>query len=217
MEHGVKKRIADFLLIIFLLSQPFLDSGEFEFWYTQNAKASWTKNLDVRFEGVLRWDHNASRLYLQYAQWGIGWDLGCGWEITPQYRQQTSLKEIHGHTRWQTEAIPLVDFTRTLKHTAYQLASRTRFEWRTRRKDWLYRQRFKVNLKSKNGLDPYVFEEFFLERGQNWTQNRFAIGVNLPFAEFLNPSIGYMMRHRRSPGQPWSKDSIILLNSAIDF
>jgi hypothetical protein len=173
------------------------DSGDFQYWNTNESEWKAAKDWKLSVGEDLRWGDGASELYYTHTDMGLTYSGMAKWlDIRAGYR----LAFTKDKKEWKYENRP--NFTATLKYDVlgFKLSDRNRIEYRDiedKKHSWRYRNRLQVKYPftfDKVVLAPYMADEIFLDcsnRGE-LTRNRLYSGIELGMFKHIVVDIYYL-------------------------
>ena len=199
------------ILLLLLFPLQNVSAREFQFWVrnitTQKLSPKWT--LENQF--AARFRDSARRIFFYYGEWNIARELPSDWKFVIGYRHL--LVRVIAND-WRTIPFPHFSLTKTIKQKGFTFSNRNRLEYLFNIKTWRYRNRIEFRLPfyfTCWKLRPFVSNEFFIQEGRSFNQNRLQIGIKKGVA-----SVSYQWRADRVLMQ-WISTDVLYLTLKWSF
>lgn len=211
--------------LLLILSLPVVareinGDGDFQLWWHQSYTRSCGKKRHLSLSAEERWGGDASTLYFFFIQTNYSFQFKDWLEIAPGWRQ--AFPKDLARNRWRTTYEPMLIVNMKRACGKWEFALRHQIQYRIhdhRRTFWLYRIRPRILFPfklGKIGLKPYLYSEFFFLEHTGFSENRTAIGLQVPIGGPLSGDIEYMFRPLRR-GDHWLEQSVIRVALHLRF
>jgi len=126
---------------------------------------------------------------------GVIFRVEKNWRVIPSFRK--SIVKILGQV--VTEDNPRLTIIRVWEKDWFVFANRNRFEYRSLRDNFLYRNHSMLQFPKllNDKVSPFLSDEIFLDKLKNLRQNRAKVGLELDANKWKSSSINYMHRWRK--------------------
>lgn len=195
MKKIIVLGIGIFFNICFIRTAFAYDSGDWQFWNTENIKGEISERCNVSMEEEFRFGDSMKELYYQHTDIGIGYELVKWFPLSVNYRHiyEKGLEE------WKNEKRPYISGTVKWNWKDLKFEDKNRFEYRIKsnKKD-TKRYRNKLSIKfplkwSKFEVQPYVSDEIFVDIPEcTLTRNRIYAGFNSKLMNHIKTDIFYL-------------------------
>ncbi|GAB4230401.1 MAG: hypothetical protein Tsb0021_08450 [Chlamydiales bacterium] len=205
-----------FISLLLLVIQSRVFSEDRQLWHTNTVEATLMDFWKVGVENQYRWENGVSDLFQYYIQGYVGFRLNPACFVTLNCRQNwRKIEKKDGTSIWEDTVEPLIDLENSYKVAGLTVKNRSRFQYVTGSKDWLYRNRVLV---SANILpfSPYVSDEIFLKDFSTYQQNRFEVGIQPSLFGIFSANVAYMRRSIRRSGE-WVNENVLRTGVELSF
>lgn len=195
------------------------EDGDFQLWLFNSVHKKLSEKQSLYLEGELRYGNNASTLYLFYLQARLLYTINERLKFYPGYRQLYFLSV--SDRRWEAQYEPFLDIIAIRSIKNWEITDRNRFSYlffEERENRWQYRNRLMIKTPWKIGkmqFNPLVFDEVFFREKEDFRENRFGLGGEIPF--FKNRiTLLYVIRSRKFQ-ESWRRSNILWLQLNSSF
>ncbi|GEM_PF-3139306 len=208
----VQKRVVLYLIVALFAYSPLsasLRKGSTEFWGEAIGIRPIVPKWDFTIMTNQRFDIINNELFFVSGEYGWIYHASKCFQIVPSLR----IIRVKDEQDWVTDLNPRISMTWSSQWRKWKYFIRQRIEYRTLDNRPIYRPRFKVAFPFEIPLihfTPYFAEEFYIEKGFKFEQNRFLFSLERQFTEHFKTKLGYMMRFKREFTRNWQKDDILL-------
>ncbi|PIR37555.1 MAG: hypothetical protein COV35_08615 [Alphaproteobacteria bacterium CG11_big_fil_rev_8_21_14_0_20_39_49] len=158
----------------------------------------------VKLYTEIEYRYNGNDVFYRHYDGGFRFPIkyfGEGWEGGVQFRAVYT-KSTDGS--WDFEKRPHAQLQKTIYSPQYEFIPELKWQFRTRHEyrvrengNDTARNRLRIMLKTKDAyynIKPFIGNETFYDfDADDWTSNRFILGVDLPEFKIAKPSIAYQL------------------------
>lgn len=166
-----------------------------------------TRSCDFQLQLQSRSKQSFKSYYQHYAEGNFIHHLSHRWQMIFGYRlawRQVNTKQ------WENEKIPHVAITKNFTACHSTISLRQRFEYRSRKHLWFWRQKISCTFPQKMtsfALNPHIYGEIYFKKGNTLNQGRLFLGIKTHALQ-----IGFLKRIMRS-NTKWTLTNIV----SVDF
>ncbi len=158
----------------------------------------------VKLYAEVNYRYNGDDIFYRHYDGGVNFPIkyfGEGWQGSLRFRAvYTKLQD----GSWFLEKRPLAELQKTIYSPKYEFVPELKWQFRTRHEyrvrengNDTARNRLRLVLKTKDdyyGVKPFIGDEVFYDfDADDWTTNRFIVGIDLPKFKKAKTSIAYQL------------------------
>lgn len=180
------------------------DNRDFQVWNTDAEEMKINDKLKVTLEEEFRWGDNASELYYQHYDIGLGYALNKSWDLKLSYRHVLEKKS----GKFKVENEPNINATYKWNFLGCDMSNRFRLEYRHfdyQTDTWRYRNMLTVKAPwefTRFKIRPFIADDLFIvSKGAAINNNRFYSGLGFKITKNFEGDIHYLLQHTRTVGK----------------
>ena len=214
------------LLFLFLPCALFAklnDKGDFQIWNSDGMNIPLSKKIHFSGNAEFRYGNDRKKLYYKHYQGGFR--LYRSYHMLFYFAYRHIYNRIQG--KWIAEYDPLLDLTfQAGNRRGLFISNRNRLQYRILGENlggknrWLYRNRSEFASPyrlSRQNIIPYFAYELFWQETRGIDQNRFEIGLKIPYHERTELNLSYFLRLLKDPQKKWIHQNIVRLDFFLHF
>lgn len=198
------------------------EDGDFQFFHDDVIEGKMNDFWKASVETEYWVGDSASKLYKQETLFLLGYKVNDWLDIAGGYRQVFEFWTQKDPQAWFTEYRPTFDGTLKYKWEGWELADRSRFEYRAfdrEDKDDVFSYRNRLMIKApwkwtQWNINPFIFDEVFIQEHTDFSRNRLDVGVTFDLIKHVSGALFYRWQ-RDKKGSDWN--DLNILGTALKF
>jgi len=183
---------------------------DWEYWSKYSLEIVCGKRISFSLEPQFKFKNTFKEYYYSKTYWGISYKLNKFIKVKSYYARKTKKDK----TGWRGSDLFYLDPILRFNLHDMDLSNRFRWEYDFDKKEWVYRNRLKLEKNLYKSITPFIQEEIFYSLlDHQFKENRFSVGCSVKMLNWTSFSGEYMLNSKKvKSGWPTSNVLVTTLN-----